>query len=93
MTDFEGIALADLSDDALAHRRRELVREYDRAVRAPVRDQDLVARIWGASAAIADEQQERQPVRFRRDEADWLSLGGAASARRTVYGLPVVLSP
>lgn len=72
MTDADGVALHDLSDDALALRRRQLVRDYDRALRTEVRDQDLIARIWAASAAIADEQQDRCPVIFCRDDADWL---------------------
>lgn len=72
MTDVDGAGLQDLSDDALARRRRELVRNYDRALRREVRDLELLATIWAASAAIADEQQDRYPVLFRRDDADCL---------------------
>jgi hypothetical protein len=79
MTNVEGSGLQDLSDEALALRRREFVRDYDRALRREVRDLELVARIWAESAAIADEQQNRDPVRLRRDDADWLWANGLST--------------
>lgn len=53
-------ALQWLTVEELAARRRDLVREYDRALRQRDPDQIRVAEIWAEADAIAEVQRARR---------------------------------
>ncbi|PZE53716.1 hypothetical protein DEJ04_17375 [Curtobacterium sp. MCLR17_044] len=60
MNDGARDALQWLTVDELAALRRQLVRDYDRALRAPDSDLERVADIWAEADAIALVQRERR---------------------------------
>lgn len=60
MRDVDREALQWLTVEELAARRRQLVREYDRALRQSVHDRDRIAEIWAEAEAIAQVQRGRR---------------------------------
>ncbi|UFU16062.1 hypothetical protein LQK89_17725 (plasmid) [Curtobacterium sp. C1] len=60
MRDSDREALQWLTVEELASRRRQLVRDYDRATRQPNPDSAQIARISDEAAAIDDVQRGRR---------------------------------